>query len=224
MNTRSSSRFRDRGTQLPRKSATAGGAAAASGGATPLPVGPDRVDDGVDDGGDDAGHESAVPAAPGSMLDRTDRRILAYLQTHGRATNLELAAAARLSPAQCQRRHRRLEERGYIVNYETRLAAQRLGWTVFAFIHVAMERGHIRDIQRFKDLVREMPEVQECYSVTGDFDYVIKVVAHDLKSLSTLLMDRLMRLPGVSSVRSSICLDEIKCGLTLPLDPTGREG
>ena len=67
-------------------------------------------------------------------------------------------------------------------------------------------------------LVRDMPEVQECYSVTGDFDYVIKVVARDLKALSALLMDRLMRLPGVNSVRSSICLDEVKCTAALPLD------
>lgn len=151
-------------------------------------------------------------------LDRTDRRILAHLQSNGRASNLDLAAAALLSPAQSQRRHRRLEERGYVARYETRLVAERLGFSVFAFIHVAMERGHIRDVQRFKDLVRDMPEVQECYSVTGDFDYVIKVVARDLKALSALLMDRLMRLPGVNSVRSSICLDEVKCTAALPLD------
>ena len=152
-----------------------------------------------------------------AAVDRIDRRILAHLQANGRASNLELAAVAALSPAQCPRRHRRLEERGYIARYETRLVAERLGWTVFAFIHVAMERGRIRDIQRFKDLVQAMPEVQECYSVTGDFDYVMKVVAPDLKSLSALLMDRLMRLPGVSSVRSSICLDGIKCTAALPL-------
>lgn len=159
----------------------------------------------ADNGGSDAG------------LDRTDRRILAFLQANGRATNLELAEAARLSPAQCLRRHRRLEERGYITRYETRLAPARLGFTVLAFIHVSMEKGHIRDLPRFKDLIGHMTEVQECYSVTGDFDYVIKVVAYDLKSLSGFLMDRLMRLPGVTSVRSSVCLDEIKCTGALPV-------
>ena len=86
-----------------------------------------------------------------------------------------------------------------------------------AFIHVSMERGHIREIQRFTDQVAGMPEILECYSVTGDFDYVIKVVAQDLKALSQFLMDKLMRLPGVSGVRSSVCLDEIKCTSALPV-------
>jgi len=150
-------------------------------------------------------------------LDRIDRRILEHLQGHGRASNLELAEAASLSPAQCHRRHRRLEEQGFIARYETRLNAARLGLSVVAFIHVAMEKGHIRDLKKFTDVIVDLPEIVECYSVTGDFDYVIKVVAHDLKSLSQFLMDKLIRLPGVSSVRSSVCLDEIKCTSALPL-------
>jgi DNA-binding Lrp family transcriptional regulator len=150
-------------------------------------------------------------------LDRTDRRILDFLQSNGRATNLELAAAASLSPAQCHRRHRRLEELGFIARYEARLDPARLGFGVVAFIHVAMEKGHIREIPKFKDLIADLPEVLECYSVTGDFDYVIKVVARDLKSLSDFLMHSLMRLPGVTGVRSSVCLDEVKCTTALPL-------
>lgn len=150
-------------------------------------------------------------------FDRIDRKILGFLQDHGRASNLELAEAAGLSPAQSHRRHRRLEEQGFIAGYETRLNAERIGLNVVAFIHVAMEKGHIRDLKSFTDAVVGLPEVLECYSVTGDFDYVIKVVARDLKSLSQFLMDKLMRLPGVNSVRSSVCLDEIKCTSALPL-------
>ena len=104
-----------------------------------------------------------------------DLRILDHLQGHGRASNLELAEAASLSPAQCHRRHRRLEEAGYVRRYETRLNAARLGLTVVAFIHVSMERSHIRELDKFKDLLGNLAEVQECYSVTGDFDYVLKV-------------------------------------------------
>jgi Lrp/AsnC family leucine-responsive transcriptional regulator len=163
----------------------------------------------------------ARPDAPATVdpsgLDRTDRRILAFLQNHGRATNLEIAEAARLSPAQSLRRHRRLEERRFISAYEARLAPAALGLTVIAFVHVSMEKGHIRDLPQFNALIGDMAEVQECYSVTGDFDYVIKVVARDLKALSTFLMDRLMRVRGVTSVRSSVCLDEIKCTAALPL-------
>ena len=150
-------------------------------------------------------------------LDRIDRKILAFLQARGRASNLELAEAIGLSAAQCHRRHRRLEEQGYITGYAARLNAARLNLGVTAFIEVTMEKGHIRDLKKFTDVVVDIPEIMECYSVTGDFDYVIKVVARDLKSLSQFLMDQLMRLPGVNSVRSSICLDEIKCTTALPL-------
>ena len=150
-------------------------------------------------------------------LDRIDLRILDHLQGHGRASNLELAQAASLSPAQCHRRHRRLEEAGYVGRYETRLNAARLGLTVTAFINVSMERGHIRELRKFTELLAGMAEVQECYSVTGDFDFVLKVVAHDLPALSRFLMDTLMQLPGVAAVRSSVCMDEVKCTSALPL-------
>jgi Lrp/AsnC family leucine-responsive transcriptional regulator len=150
-------------------------------------------------------------------LDRTDLRILDHLQAHARASNLELAQAASMSPAQCHRRHRRLEEAGYVGRYETRLNARRMGFTVVAFIHVSMERGHVRELQKFKEVLANLAEVQECYAVTGDFDYVLKVVAHDLPALSRFLMDTLMRLPGVAAVRSSVCMEEIKCSSALPL-------
>ena len=154
---------------------------------------------------------------PDISLDAIDRRILDHLQTHARATALELAAAAHLSPAQCNRRHRRLEELGLITGYETRLAAPLLGLHVVAIVNVTMERGHIRELGKFKALVGDLAQIQECYAVTGDSDYVMKVVARDLKSLSDFLMDTLMRSPGVQSVRSTVCLDEIKCTGALPL-------
>lgn len=154
---------------------------------------------------------------PTNELDRIDLRMLAHLQTHARSTNLELAEVVSLSPAQCLRRHRRLEEQGYIQRYETRLSAPRMGLTVVAFIHVSMERGHVRELHHFKDLVGGLDDVLECYSVTGDFDYMLKVTARDLPSLSRFLMDTLMKLPGVAAVRSSVCMDEIKCTSALPL-------
>jgi Lrp/AsnC family leucine-responsive transcriptional regulator len=150
-------------------------------------------------------------------LDSIDRKMLRHLQAHGRASNLELAEVAQLSPAQSHRRHRRLEELGFISRYEARLNPERLGLSVVAFIHVAMEKGHIREVRKFIDVIADLPEILECYSVTGDFDYVIKVVAQDLSALSRFLMETLIRLPGVNSVRSSVCLDEIKCTSALPL-------
>lgn len=150
-------------------------------------------------------------------LDRTDLRMLDFLQLHGRASNLELAEAVNLSTSQCHRRHRRLEEMGVIAGYETRLEPGPLGLGVTAFVHVSMEKGHLSNLRKFTDGIRALPEVLECFSVTGDFDYVLKVVARDLKALSQFLMDTLMVLPGVDNVRSSVCLDQIKNTGALPL-------
>jgi Lrp/AsnC family transcriptional regulator, leucine-responsive regulatory protein len=150
-------------------------------------------------------------------FDRIDMRLLDVLQSQGRISNLELAEAIKLSPAQTLRRHRRLEEMGVIKGYETRLDAQMLGFGVVAFIQVTMERGHVRDLSKFKRMIAELTEVQECFVVTGDIDYMLKVVAHDLKALSEFLLDTLMRIPGVSGVKSSVCLDELKCSGAVPL-------
>lgn len=150
-------------------------------------------------------------------FDRTDLKLLAFLQQHGRAANLELAEAVNLSASQCHRRHRRLEQLGVITGYEARLDPASLGLGVVAFVHVAMEKGHIASLRKFTDAIQALPEVLECFSVTGDFDYVLKVVARDLKALSRFLMDTLMVLPSVSNVRSSVCLDQIKDTGSLPL-------
>ena len=150
-------------------------------------------------------------------FDRIDLKILKFLQEHGRASNLELAEAINLSSSQCHRRHRRLEELGVITGYETRLDPTALGLGVVAFVHVSMEKGQIANLRKFTDAIRALPEVLECFSVTGDFDYVIKLVARDLKALSQFLMDTLMVLPSVNNVRSSVCLDQIKNTGSLPL-------
>ncbi|MBU9320203.1 Lrp/AsnC family transcriptional regulator [Burkholderia gladioli] len=161
-------------------------------------------------------HEPSSEA--GGRLDRLDRELLRVLQQQGRISNLELARAVGLSAAQTLRRHRRLVEIGAVRRYESRLDAAMLGFGVTAFVQVKMERGHIRDLATFQKLVAEHTQIQECFSVTGDIDYVLKVVARDLKGLSNFLLDTLMRIPGVSGVQSSVCLDEIKCTSALPLE------
>ncbi|MEZ5664255.1 MAG: Lrp/AsnC family transcriptional regulator [Burkholderiaceae bacterium] len=163
---------------------------------------------------DDIGEDSLHP----STLDRLDRRILSVLQARGRISNQELAQAVHLSPAQCNRRHKRLESAGYIQRYEARLDARKLGLGVTAFVHVSMERGQHKEVLKFQRTVARMPEVLECHAVTGDFDYVCKVIARDLKGLSDFLLGTLAQLSGVSGVRSSICLNELKCTSALPLD------
>ena len=75
----------------------------------------------------------------------------------------------------------------------------------------------MRDLSKFKRMIAELGQVQECFVVTGDIDYMLKVVAHDLKALSEFLLDTLMHIPGVSGVKSSVCLDELKCSGAVPL-------
>ena len=150
-------------------------------------------------------------------LDAIDRRILRVLQAQGRISNLELAQAVHLSPAQANRRHRRLESLGLIQRYETRLDASALGLSVRAFVHVTMAPAHAQSLTAFRQRIADLDAVLECHAVSGDFDYVFKVVAVDLKALSELIMGTIMALPGVQSVRSTVCLDELKCTAALPL-------
>ena len=96
--------------------------------------------------------------------------------------------------------------------------ADRLGLGVTAFVHITMERGQFKEVLKFQRTIERMPEILECHAVTGDFDYVCKVVASDLKSLSNFLLGTLAQLPGVNGVRSSICLNELKCTSALPLE------
>jgi Lrp/AsnC family transcriptional regulator, leucine-responsive regulatory protein len=153
-----------------------------------------------------------------SDLDGIDRKILRELQHSGRASNVELAAQVHLSAPQCFRRVRALEERGVIRGYAAQVAPQALGYSVTAFVSLNIDGeafGRVRDIEA---CVRDFPEILECHTVSGDYDYLLKVVARDLKSLSQFLTDRLMQIKGVADVRSMICLEEIKPPSPLPTD------
>ena len=152
-------------------------------------------------------------------FDNIDRKILRALQVAGRATNVELAGKVHLSAPQCFRRVRALEERGVIRGYTARLDAEALGLGVTAYVSVSIagdQFGRVRDIEA---QIRAYPQILECHAVSGDYDYLLKVVAHDLRSLSTFLTDRLMQVPGIDDVRSMICLEEIKPASPLPIEP-----
>jgi DNA-binding Lrp family transcriptional regulator len=151
-------------------------------------------------------------------LDAIDRKILQELQSHGRATNVEIAAKVHLSAPQCFRRTRALEERGVIRGYGAVIRPEALGLDVTAYVSVSIagdQFGRVRDIEA---QIRGYPQILECHAVSGDYDYLLKVVARDLKSLSTFLTDRLMQVPGIDDVRSMIALEEIKPASPLPVD------
>jgi DNA-binding Lrp family transcriptional regulator len=152
-----------------------------------------------------------------SSLDPTDLRLLDHLQTDARITNVALAESASLSPAPCLRRVRDLEAAGVIRGYATLLDPEALGLHVSAFIQISLEKQVVNALRNFEETIAGYPEVMECYLMTGDSDYLLRVVAHDLKGLQSLIVDRLARLPNVANIRSSIALKQVKYKTALPL-------
>ena len=150
-------------------------------------------------------------------LDPTDLRLLDHLQTDARITNVALAESASLSPAPCLRRVRDLEAAGVIRGYATLLDPEALGLHVSAFIQISLEKQVVNALRNFEETIAGYPEVMECYLMTGDSDYLLRVVAHDLKGLQSLIVDRLARLPNVANIRSSIALKQVKYKTALPL-------
>jgi len=151
-------------------------------------------------------------------LDAIDRKILENLQASGRMSNVELAAAIHLSAPQCFRRVRALEERGVIRGYHASVDADALGLGVTAYVSLNIVGNAFGQVREIEAQLRDFPQVLECHIVSGDCDYLLKVVARDLKTLSHFLTDRLMQVPGVANVRSMICLEEIKPPSPLPVD------
>ena len=153
-----------------------------------------------------------------NTLDGLDRKILDALQADGRASNVELSARVHLSAPQCFRRVRALEERGVIRGYRADVHAEALGLGVTAYVSLTIDGGQFGRVREIEASIRDFPQILECHTVSGDYDYLLKVVARDLKSLSQFLTDRLMQVPGVDDVRSMICMEEVKAPSPLPVD------
>jgi Lrp/AsnC family leucine-responsive transcriptional regulator len=151
-------------------------------------------------------------------MDTYDRNILKYLQEDARVSNVDLASLIHLSPPQTLRRVRNLEEAGLIRKYTAQLAYDKLGYSVTAFVGVSLAREQFRNVREAEAVIRGFPEIVECYTISGDFDYLIKVVSKDLKSMSLFLTDKLMQVAGISEVKSMICLEEIKPPSPIPVD------
>lgn len=164
---------------------------------------------------------------PELTLDSIDWNILARMQADARLSNVELAKAVGLSPSPCLNRVRALEEAGYISRYVTLLDALRVGLKVSVFIHVTLERQIEPALEAFEKAVRERPEVMECYLMTGDADYLLRVVVPDIQMLEVFILDFLTKVPGVGNIRSSFALKQVKYQTALPLPAVAgarREG
>ena len=152
-------------------------------------------------------------------LDRLDLRMLAVLQLEGRISNAELAERVALSPSPCLRRLRTLEERGVVTGYAALVDRRRLGLDIEALVELSLDkRGGNMPAGRLAAAVAAWPEVLECLALTGDKDYLLRVVVPDLDHFSRFVLDKLLKLEGVADVKSSFVLQAVKRTVALPLD------
>ena len=150
-------------------------------------------------------------------MDAIDLRILERLQHDARISNVELAKAVNLSPSPCLARVRALEEAGLIDRYVTLLDAKKLGLTVSVLVQVTLEKQIEPALETFEKAVRERPEVMECYLMTGDADYLLRVLVADVPAFERFILEFLSRVPGVGNIKSSFALKQVKYQTALPL-------
>lgn len=154
---------------------------------------------------------------PKRPLDAIDYRILAALQEDGRISNLDLADQVGLSPSPCSRRVHLLETDGFIRRYVALLDPATLDLPVHVFVNITLEKQIEASLETFERTVLERPEVLECYLMTGNFDYLLRVVVSDLAAYERFVLDHLTRIPGVASIKSSFALKQVQYRTALPL-------
>lgn len=152
------------------------------------------------------------------QLDRFDARILAELQRNGRLPVVELAETIGLSPTPCARRIKALEERGIIEGYAAILNPARTGLAVQAMVHVKLTEHTDETVARFEREIDLLDEVTNCFAMTGAYDFILQVFGKDLESLSSVILKKLLRIPHVRDVQSSVVLATVKRSTRVPLN------
>ena len=152
-------------------------------------------------------------------IDKHDKRILEALQRDGRISNKQLAEAVSLSESSCLRRVRALEESGMIDRYAALVSQPKAGLAGNVFVHIGLHREEESELAAFEDAVKDIPEVMECFLMTGEFDYLLRVVVADMADFERLHKEALTRLPGVARVNSSVAIRTVQKKTELPLRP-----
>ncbi|MCK9549543.1 Lrp/AsnC family transcriptional regulator [Aquamicrobium sp.] len=155
---------------------------------------------------------------PITQLDAIDRKILRALQADGKISVGELADRVGLSPSPCARRIRLMENAGVIKGYAAIVDQKKVGLPISAFASIKLERQREEDLDRFEEAVSRWPEVLDCYLMTGQRDYLMRIVAADLESYERFIKDRLTRLENVASIETSFALGQVKRSEVLPLE------
>jgi len=150
-------------------------------------------------------------------LDRYDRAILKTLQKDGRISNVQLANLVSLSESACLRRVRALEDSGMIDRYVALISQPKAGFSADIFVHIGLHREEQSELAAFEEAVRSVPEVMACYLMTGEFDYLLRVVVRDMADFERIHKECLTRLPGVARVNSSVAIRTVQKKTALPL-------
>ena len=150
-------------------------------------------------------------------FDRIDRQILAHLQEDGRMTNVELADRVGLTAPPCLRRVRALEEASVIRGYHADLDPASLGFPITVFAMVSLRSQAEHDLAAFEKHVAAIPEVRECHMLNGEIDFILKIVAGDLKGFQEILTTQLTPAPNVASVKTSLTIRTAKSVSGIPV-------
>lgn len=161
---------------------------------------------------------------PTNRLDAIDRQILAALQRDARLTNVQLAEEVSLSPSPCLRRVRQLEAAGLIRGYHAELDRGGVGFGLTVFVGIKVERHHEAQANAFREAIMALPEVISAHLVSGESDFLLQVVVPDLAAYEGFLTGTLLRLPGVTDIRSNFAIQTVKEHGPLPLTRPEGEG
>jgi Lrp/AsnC family leucine-responsive transcriptional regulator len=150
-------------------------------------------------------------------MDNIDKKIVRELQLNARITNEELAEKVNLSPSPCLRRVKKLENSGILKGYTAVVDQVLCGLSMNVFLSVRLEKPDKQIMQNFENAVSQLDEVLECYLMTGNRDYLLKVISNDLKSYEAFIRDKFSNLPGISSIESSFAFGHVKQQQFIPL-------
>ena len=152
-----------------------------------------------------------------ASLDPIDLKILAALQRDGSLSNVELARHVHLSPSPCLARVKALRKAGVIRRYVALVDPEAVGLGVSVFISISLREQNTAALAEFERRIEACEEVMECYLMTGDADYLLRVVVPDIRALERFVLDRLSPIPGVEKIRSSFTLKQVRYKTELPL-------
>jgi len=150
-------------------------------------------------------------------LDELDRTLLCLLQENARLSNAELARRVDLSATGLQKRLRRLEELGVVERYVALLNREALGFDMLCYVQVTLQRHEPDAVDNFRREVQTMPEVLECHHLTGEFDYLLKIVVRNRNHLEQFILNTLTPVRGMDKIRTSLVLSELKSAAEIPV-------